>query len=131
MHLVLNKCERVDSKDISADDEKVVFTDAVIDVRLWHEGLTFKACIELCTLLLWLASIFMTKHKLDGLADWNLAVAFGIPVIEQGRKVFLTEDSFAVESQKHELDLVEVAIFHDVDLFKNLSKLLECDLSLN
>jgi len=52
MHLVLNKCERVDSKDISADDEKVVFTDAVIDVRLWHEWLTFKACIELCTLLL-------------------------------------------------------------------------------
>lgn len=58
-------------------------------------------------------------------------MAFGIPVIEQGRKVFLTEDSFAVESQKHELDLVEVAICHDVDLFKNFSKLLECDLSLN
>ena len=41
------KCKRIDAKDISAYDEKVVLVDAVVLIWLRTEGLVFKAIIEL------------------------------------------------------------------------------------
>ena len=113
--LFLLKFERVNANDVAANDEKVVQGDQIV-IFLRTECLALESTVEHVQLFLRLRPILGLDHDPQGEPYGDVSKTLLVPVVEQGRDIFLRKECLAVQSEEHELDLIEPSICNNVNL---------------